>query len=69
MDIFVGIIIGLLLANLMIWNPWTATGVLRVDHSDPEKDSYLFEVDDIDKLDNKRRMIIKIDHKADLSRD
>lgn len=69
MEIIFGIIIGLILANLMVWNPWTATGVMRVDHTNPDKDSYLLEIDDLDQLNHKKRIIIAIDHNANLSRD
>ena len=69
MEVIFGIIIGLILANLVVWNPWTATGVMRVDHTDPDKDSYLLEIDDLDKLNRKKRIIITVDHNARLSRD
>lgn len=44
-----------------------AGGVLRIDHSNPEKDVYRFEINDLDKLNKKRRIVLKIDHKANLS--
>lgn len=43
------------------------SGTLKIDHSDPEKDMYLFEIDDLDKLDKKNRVCLKVDHNADLS--
>lgn len=45
----------------------TMSGTLKIDHSDPEKDMYLFEIDDLDKLDKKTRVYLKVDHSADLS--
>lgn len=45
-----------------------AHGVLRIDHSDPNKDLYRFEIDDLDKLNGKTYVELKIDHNADLSR-
>jgi hypothetical protein len=42
-------------------------GTLRIDHSDPEKDIYRFDVDDLDKLSKKKRIMLKIDNNADLS--
>lgn len=42
-------------------------GTLRVDHSNPEKDAYLFEIDDLDNLDKKKRIVLNIDHNARLS--
>lgn len=42
-------------------------GTLRIDHSNPEKDVYRFEINDLDSLDKKKRIVLKIDHHADLS--
>lgn len=42
-------------------------GVLRIDRSDKNKDLYLFEVKDIDKLANRKKITIRVDNKADLS--
>ena len=44
-----------------------AQGTLRIDHSNPEKDVYLFEIDSLDDVNNKKRIVLKIDHNADLS--
>lgn len=44
-----------------------AHGTLRIDHSDPEKDVYRLEIGDLDKLNKKRYVELKIDHHADLS--
>lgn len=44
-----------------------AHGTLRIDHSDPEKDVYRFEIDNLDKLNKKYYVELKIDHNADLS--
>lgn len=45
----------------------SAHGVLKIDQSDPEKDTYMFEIDDLNSLKKKKRAILKIDHNADLS--
>ena len=47
----------------------SARGVLRVDHSNPQKDLYLFEIDDIEKINKKKYVNLKIDHNAKLSHD
>lgn len=44
----------------------SAKGVLRVDHSNPEKDVYRFEIDQIESLNKKSRVVLKIDHNATL---
>lgn len=46
-----------------------ASGTLKIDHSNPEKDVYRFEIDDLSKLDNKSRIVLKIDHDAKLSQE
>lgn len=67
MYIFIGVIIGMVIATLFFFNPRTTFGVLRVDHSNPEKDIYRFEIDNLDKLRTKKKVILMIDHHADLS--
>ena len=42
-------------------------GTLRIDHSNPEKDVYRFDIDDLDSLCKKKRIIIRVDNRADLS--
>lgn len=44
----------------------SARGVLRIDHSNPDKDVYRIEIDDLDKLSKKKRVYLRIDHNADL---
>lgn len=42
-------------------------GTLRIDHSNPDKDLYRFEIKDLDGIRRKKRITLKIDHNADLS--
>lgn len=42
----------------------SAKGVLKVDHSNPEKDVYRFEIDHIESLNKKKRVVLKVDHHA-----
>lgn len=42
-------------------------GVLRIDHTNPERDVYRFEIDNIDKLSKKKRIILTVDNKAKLN--
>ena len=44
-----------------------AHGTLRIDHSNPEKDIYRIEIDNLDELKKKNRVLLYIDHHADLS--
>lgn len=55
--------------NSLIHLTKRATGILRIDHSNPEKDVYRFEIDDIDKLSTKNIVVLKVDHNADLSQE
>lgn len=43
------------------------SGVLKIDHSDPNKDMYRLEIDDLNKLSNKTYVVLTIDNDADLS--
>lgn len=60
--VFVGSIVYAIIQGVSI-----AHGTLRIDHSDPEKDVYRLEIGDLDKLNKKRYVELKIDHHADLS--
>ena len=42
-------------------------GTLRIDHSDPNKDIYRLDLDDLDVLTRKKQVILDIDHHANLS--
>lgn len=59
--------IGFVLGALVIL--LSTVGTLKIDHSNPEKDVYRFEIDDIDKLSKRKRVVLKVDNKADLSQD
>lgn len=55
-----GLIIGLIFSR-------KSAGVLKIDHSNPGKDVYRFEIDDLDSLSNKKKIVIRVDNNADLS--
>ena len=46
---------------------FVAHGTLRIDHSNPEKDIYRIEINNLDELNRKSYVELKIDHHADLS--
>lgn len=56
-----------LIVSALIHRMKKPDGTLRIDHSNPGKDLYRFEVDNLDLLDKKQRVIFTIDHKANLS--
>ena len=62
----VGILIGMVIASVIYATCKTA-GVLKIDHTSSDKDIYRIEIDDLSKLDHESRIILKIDHDADLS--
>lgn len=62
-----GMVIGSILSRLIFWLR-SKKGILRIDHSNPEKDIYRFEIDGI--VDNStKRFVLKVDHDADLSQE
>lgn len=55
-DTFIGVLIGISAAN------YNGDGTLKIDTSDPMKDSYLLNVDvPLETLPNKKTIILKID--------
>ena len=69
----INFLIGGLLAGSLLCNVASVVyirrtyGTLRIDHSNPEKDVYRFEIDDIDSLSRKKRIVLKVDDHAVLS--
>lgn len=45
------------------------SGTLKIDHSNPEKDIYRMEFDDLDSLSKKKRILFKVDNNANLSQE
>ena len=69
MTFLFGMFAGFFIASLIsfICFCFMARGTLKIDHSDPEKDLYRFEIDDLDNLSKRKRVILSIEHDADLS--
>lgn len=61
-----GLIIGVLVDEIINFCK-KKYGVLKIDRSNPEKDVYRFEIDNIEKLRKKKFIVLKIDNDADLS--
>lgn len=47
----------------------SARGTLRIDHSNPEKDVYRIEIDNLEDLSRKKRVILDVDNSAILSQE
>lgn len=52
-----------------IHNHLFTEGTLKIDSSNPDKDVYRFEIDHLDNISNKKRIVLKIDPNADLSQE
>lgn len=44
-------------------------GTLKIDHSNPEKDVYRLEIDDLEGLSKKRKIVLKVYNGANLSQE
>lgn len=62
----VGIIVGMVLASL-IYLACNTVGTLKIDHTNSEKDIYRIEINDLEELNHRARIVLKVDHDADLS--
>lgn len=72
MDFFIGYICGVIvyaIVSLVIKCISHGHGTLQIDHSNPEKDVYRFNMSEkyLDKLSKKKYIELKIEHDADLS--
>ena len=62
---FLGLMVGVII--MIMAGVQSTVGVLRIDHSNPEKDTYRFEIVDLDNLSRKKRVSLRVDNHADLS--
>lgn len=60
-----GIIIGVITTRLIL-QVSSAKAVLRIDHSNPEKDIYRLDLDNVCST-NKKILLLKIDHRANFT--
>lgn len=66
--IVIGAVVGFLTAFIFTRVLGTSHGVLRIDLSDPEKDVFRLELnDDLEKLATRKRVLLKVVKKFDLS--
>lgn len=65
--ILIGLLVGSIVSNIIFFIRYRTVGTLRIDHSDPVKDVYRIEIDDLDGLIKKKHVILKVDNNADLS--
>jgi hypothetical protein len=62
-DVLTIVLLGMVIVNA-VRDCSSAKGVLKIDHSNPEKDVYRFEIDRIESLNKKKRVVLKVDHNA-----
>lgn len=65
--VLIGLLVGSIISNIIFFIRYRTVGTLRIDHSDPVKDVYRIEIDDLDGLSKKKHVILKVDNNADLS--
>lgn len=59
MEFILGLIAGLLV-SVLAWLTKITVGTLKIDHSNPDKDVFKFEIDDLTSLTKKKFVFIKI---------
>ena len=65
LSFILGTVFGFIVA--CIWFATRMVGKLKIDRSNPEKDLYRLEIDNLDKLSEKKIIVLEIDRNADLS--
>ena len=61
----IGLIVGIFVMSFGVLS--LRVGTLRIDRIDSDKDVYRFEIDNLDKLSNRKYILMKVDPNADLS--
>ena len=61
-----GLIIGGVIVRFMYIRN-TAVGVLLIDHSDPERDIYQINIENLDILSKKKQIVLKVNNTAKLT--
>lgn len=59
--------IGGSLITSLVYSFRSVFGILRIDRTNPQKDVYRFDIEDLDKIYKKKYVWLKIDKNADLS--
>ena len=64
------LVLGLIIGSLVVliyYRCVTISGVLQIDHSDPDKDIYQINLNSLDDLAKKKRVVLKVDNNAKLN--
>lgn len=57
------------IVTMLVMYLTSARGTLRIDHTNPEKDVYRIEIDDLEAFSRKKRVILDVDNSAILSQE
>lgn len=63
---FLGAVIGYILTGIFFYIR-SAKGTLKIDRSDPQKDVYRLDIENLEELSTKKVALLVIDNNADLS--
>lgn len=66
-EVFSGLAAGMTVMGMLWAVSNRKSGTLRIDRSDPNKDRYLIELDDLENLAKKKRVVLVVDPNANLS--
>lgn len=66
MIFILGFATGGIIVDIVLIFYYKFEGILKIDHSNPDKDIYRIEIDDLDELPNKKHIVLKIDNDVDL---
>ena len=61
LSIVVGILIGVVITSI-IKACTKNDGILRIDQTNPEKDTYRLEINDLDILPRKKKIVLKVEN-------
>ena len=65
----VGVVVGVILSYIAytVHTIFGCVGVIKIDHSNPDKDIYRLELKELDDLPKQKYIVLKVDNNADLS--
>lgn len=61
------VLIGFIMGSIVVRIIFSSSGTLKIDRSNPEKDIYRLDINDLDNISTKRYVVLKVDNHADLS--
>lgn len=71
MELILKLVVCIIVSCIVSYLYWhrKASGTLYIDHTNPDKDIYRIAIDDLDKLSNKKRIVLRVDNDAHLSQE